>query len=70
MAEMKEAQIYAVPTFAILEYFGAHSPNGDGITVCWRSMRHSSNGNWRQECRLRWVATGRFRTGRKRGSLS
>jgi imidazolonepropionase-like amidohydrolase len=29
MAEMKAKQIYAVPTFAILEYFGAHSPNGD-----------------------------------------
>ncbi|MDP9052558.1 MAG: amidohydrolase family protein [Acidobacteriota bacterium] len=29
MAEMKTKQIYAVPTFAILEYFGAHSPNGD-----------------------------------------
>lgn len=29
MAEMKAKQIYAVPTFAILEYFGAHSPGGD-----------------------------------------
>jgi imidazolonepropionase-like amidohydrolase len=29
MAEMKAKQIYAVPTFAILEYFGEHSPNGD-----------------------------------------
>jgi imidazolonepropionase-like amidohydrolase len=29
MAEMKAKQIYAVPTFAIIEYFGEHSPNGD-----------------------------------------
>jgi imidazolonepropionase-like amidohydrolase len=29
MAEMKAKQIYAVPTFAILEYFGEHSPGGD-----------------------------------------
>jgi imidazolonepropionase-like amidohydrolase len=29
MAAMKAKQIYAVPTFAILEYFGEHSPNSD-----------------------------------------
>jgi imidazolonepropionase-like amidohydrolase len=29
MAAMKAKQIYAVPTFAILEYFGEHSPGGD-----------------------------------------
>ena len=29
MAEMKAKQIYVVPTFAIIEYFGEHSPNGD-----------------------------------------
>ncbi len=29
MAEMKAKQIYAVPTFAILEYFGQHSANAD-----------------------------------------
>jgi imidazolonepropionase-like amidohydrolase len=29
MAEMKAKQIYAVPTFTILEYFGDHNVNGD-----------------------------------------
>jgi imidazolonepropionase-like amidohydrolase len=37
MAEMKAKQIYAVPTFAIVEYFGAHSATA-GIADWNRAM--------------------------------
>ena len=75
MAEMKAKQIYAVPTFAIVEYFGGSTPRQLGLPIgtrrCWRSMQRSSSGSWWRECRLRWVRMwGRFRMARRLGRWS
>jgi hypothetical protein len=73
MKLMREKQIYAVPTFAIMEYFCDHPLHGDGSEDrrSWRITLRSSRSRWPRACRLRWGRTwGRFRMGRRRASWS
>ena len=74
MAAMKAKQIYAVPTFAIAEYFADHAATPERAEheraeQAFHAAEFASS--WQRACRWRWAAmSGRFRMGRRRASWS
>ncbi len=73
MRIMRDKQIFAVPTFAIVEYFADHAaspqPGGAASAACSNSTRASFARSLRRACRWPWVPTSvRSRTARRPAS--